>query len=70
MDIGILNLDWISMAVKGGIVLAGAGLVSLLLHRASAAYRHLAWTAALICLKIYPPWQPACSAIWAMIPCA
>ncbi len=64
MDIGILNLDWISMAVKGGIVLAGAGLVSLLLHRASAAYRHLAWTAALVCLPILtllahsgPAWQ-------------
>lgn len=43
---------WVGMGLKGVVVLAGAGLVSVLLHRASASYRHLVWAVALVSLPL------------------
>ena len=57
MNFMALNMEWntavwAGMAIKGGVVLAVAGLAALLLHRASAAWRHLVWTLALISLPL------------------
>jgi TonB family protein len=42
------------VALKGGIVLGAAGLIAVLLHRSSAAVRHMLWTAAFAALLALP----------------
>ena len=56
---GYLVLRWVSLlldvTVKGGLLLAGAGAILLLLRRASAASRHLVWLltfSSLLCLPL------------------
>ncbi|MCL2646664.1 MAG: ankyrin repeat domain-containing protein [Phycisphaerales bacterium] len=44
----------LDISVKATIVLAGAGLASLLLRRYSAAARHLLWTGSIIALLLLP----------------
>ena len=47
-------MDPISLALKSTVVLASAGLLSVLLRRHSAAARHLVWTIALLALPLLP----------------
>jgi len=47
-------MDPISLALKSTVVLATAGLFSVLLRRHSAAARHLLWTIALLVLPLLP----------------
>lgn len=52
LDMGWSLAAWLGMAIKGGLVLATAGLLAVALHRASAALRHLVWTLALVSLPV------------------
>ena len=47
-------MDPLSLALKSTVVLATAGLLSVLLRRHSAAARHLVWTIALLALPLLP----------------
>ena len=49
-----LLLVMLDVAVKAFVLIAVAGLITLLLRRASAAMRHLAWTLALVSLVLLP----------------
>ena len=49
-----LLLVILDVAVKGFVLIAVAGLITLLLRRASAAMRHLIWTLALVSLLLLP----------------
>ncbi len=47
-------MDPISLALKSTVVLAAAGLLSVLLRRHPAAARHLVWTLSLLALPLLP----------------
>ncbi|MDB6132142.1 MAG: hypothetical protein JWM59_385 [Verrucomicrobiales bacterium] len=44
----------VDSALKGTVLLAAAGLVALLFHKASAAARHLVWLVAVVALLVVP----------------
>ncbi len=46
--------EWADVALKGFVLLAAAALLALALRRASAATRHLLWSAALVALLLLP----------------
>ncbi len=52
--IAVLAGMLVEAGVKGTVVLATAGLGSVLLRRRSAAARHAAWLAAIVCLALLP----------------
>jgi beta-lactamase regulating signal transducer with metallopeptidase domain len=49
--VGSLLLDW---AIKGVAVVLAAAIVVIAMRRASAAMRHLVWTAGMVCLLLLP----------------
>lgn len=49
-----LEMDW---ALKGAILLVVAGGLALVLRRASASWKHLIWSVAMVSLALLPAWS-------------
>ena len=52
-------MTWSDFILRGTLLLAAAFLAAYVFARASAALRHLIWTAAFVALLLLPPACPA-----------
>ena len=69
---GTPSLLLLDSAIKGGVILAVAACVAVLLKRDSAATRHLVWLVAIVAMLVIPvfsamlpQWRVACRGRWA-----